>query len=45
MFIRAQVRLLLQKQHHLDALPEGWFYNGREYVSMEGERSSRHPGK
>lgn len=35
----------LQKQHHLDALPEGWFYNGRDYVSMDGQRSSRHPGK
>jgi len=33
-----------QKQRHLDALPDGWFYNGRSYVSMDGERSDRHPG-
>jgi hypothetical protein len=37
--------LYLKKEHHLDALPEGWFYNGLQYVSMEGERSNIHPGR
>jgi len=36
---------VIQKDRHLDALPDGWFYNGRNFVSMDGERSDRHPGK
>lgn len=35
---------MIQKHHHLDALPDGWFYNGRHYVSMDGERSDKRPG-
>jgi len=33
-----------QKHHRLETLPDGWFYNGRNYVSMDGQRSDRHPG-
>ncbi|XP_071948615.1 dynein axonemal assembly factor 9-like [Antedon mediterranea] len=33
----------IHTKHHLDALPEGWFYNGCQYVSMAGEKNSVHP--
>ncbi|KAK2163677.1 hypothetical protein LSH36_75g05005 [Paralvinella palmiformis] len=32
-----------QKLHHLDPLPEGWFYNGTHFVSLAGDRSDTHP--
>ena len=34
----------LQGRHRLAALPPGWFYNGREYVSMDAQRTIMHPG-
>ncbi|XP_035827690.1 uncharacterized protein C20orf194 isoform X2 [Aplysia californica] len=33
----------VHSEHHLDELPEGWFYNGSQFVSMTGERSLKHP--
>ncbi|BFY98283.1 hypothetical protein BsWGS_01323 [Bradybaena similaris] len=33
----------VHKLHHLDELPEGWYYNGSRFVSMDGERSLKHP--
>mgnify|MGYP003574501000 CR=1 FL=1 len=33
----------VHKEHHLDALPEGWFYNGNMFVSLAGDKSSTHP--
>ncbi len=35
---------LLQAAHQLEDLPEGWFYNGRQYISLAGERTDTHPG-
>lgn len=29
--------------HHLEELPDGWFYNGSQFISMSGERSLTHP--
>ncbi|XP_038046768.1 uncharacterized protein C20orf194-like [Patiria miniata] len=37
-------RKRIHTKHHLDALPEGWFYNGSQYVSMTGEKTDTHPG-
>ncbi|XP_070539878.1 dynein axonemal assembly factor 9-like [Ptychodera flava] len=34
----------IHTKHHLDPLPEGWFYNGTQYVNMSGEKSNSHPG-
>ncbi|KAI0222910.1 hypothetical protein LSAT2_025838 [Lamellibrachia satsuma] len=33
----------IHKEHHLDPLPEGWFYNGHQFVSFDGEKSATHP--
>ncbi|RUS85252.1 hypothetical protein EGW08_007013 [Elysia chlorotica] len=33
----------IHEKHHLDELPDGWFYNGSQFVSMSGERSLKHP--
>ncbi|XP_077992587.1 dynein axonemal assembly factor 9-like [Glandiceps talaboti] len=33
----------IHTKHHLDPLPEGWFYNGLQFVSMGGDKSSSHP--
>ncbi|CAL1528733.1 unnamed protein product [Lymnaea stagnalis] len=33
----------IHASHHLDELPEGWYYNGSQFVSMDGERSFTHP--
>ncbi|GFR80483.1 hypothetical protein ElyMa_000582800 [Elysia marginata] len=33
----------IHEKHHLDELPDGWFYNGSQFVSMTGERSQKHP--
>ncbi|KAK7476442.1 hypothetical protein BaRGS_00032277 [Batillaria attramentaria] len=33
----------IHKDHHLEPLPSGWFYNGTQFVSMAGERSNHHP--
>ncbi|KAL4231523.1 hypothetical protein ACF0H5_009104 [Mactra antiquata] len=33
----------IQKDHHLDKLPDGWFYNGTQYVSFDGEKQNNHP--
>ncbi|XP_072026919.1 dynein axonemal assembly factor 9-like [Amphiura filiformis] len=33
----------LQTKHHLEPLPQGWFYNGHQYVSLGGDRSNQHP--
>ncbi|XP_033633377.1 uncharacterized protein C20orf194-like isoform X1 [Asterias rubens] len=33
----------IHTKHHLDALPQGWFYNGSQYVSMAGEKTDTHP--
>ena len=33
----------VQKKHHLDPLPEGWFYNGNMFVSLSGDKSATHP--
>ncbi|KAK3799062.1 hypothetical protein RRG08_051345 [Elysia crispata] len=33
----------IHEKHHLDELPDGWFYNGSQFVSMTGERSHKHP--
>lgn len=38
-----QIIKKVQEQHHLDALPSGWYYNGQQYVCMTGERSVQHP--
>ncbi|ESO97007.1 hypothetical protein LOTGIDRAFT_115481, partial [Lottia gigantea] len=29
--------------NHLSILPEGWFYNGSQYISLDGEKTSTHP--
>ena len=36
--------ITFQKEHHLDQLPEGWFYNGTQYVSFDGSKQDKHPG-
>ncbi|XP_022080839.1 LOW QUALITY PROTEIN: uncharacterized protein C20orf194-like [Acanthaster planci] len=36
-------RKRIHVKHHLDALPQGWFYNGSQYVSMAGEKTDTHP--
>ena len=36
-------RQSIQHKHRLDPLPAGWYYNGTQYVCMDGERSSTHP--
>ncbi|XP_071171400.1 dynein axonemal assembly factor 9-like [Mytilus edulis] len=33
----------IHSQHHLDPLPEGWFYNGTRFVSFDGEKQEIHP--
>ncbi|XP_048249215.1 dynein axonemal assembly factor 9-like isoform X1 [Haliotis rufescens] len=33
----------IHKTHHLEALPPGWFYNGTQFLSMGGDKSSTHP--
>ncbi|XP_048745720.2 dynein axonemal assembly factor 9-like [Ostrea edulis] len=33
----------IHKQHHLDTLPAGWFYNGTQFVSFDGEKQDLHP--
>ncbi|CAG5116552.1 unnamed protein product [Candidula unifasciata] len=33
----------IHKLHHLDELPEGWYYSGSRFVSMDGQRSQKHP--
>ncbi|KAH9494938.1 hypothetical protein Btru_020839 [Bulinus truncatus] len=33
----------IHASHHLDDLPEGWYYNGSQFVSMDGERTLTHP--
>uniref|UniRef100_A0A2C9LZB7 Uncharacterized protein n=1 Tax=Biomphalaria glabrata TaxID=6526 RepID=A0A2C9LZB7_BIOGL len=33
----------IHASHHLEDLPEGWYYNGSQFVSMDGERSHTHP--
>ncbi|KAL3863387.1 hypothetical protein ACJMK2_005144 [Sinanodonta woodiana] len=36
----------IQKIHvkrHLDSLPEGWFYNGTQYISFSGDKQDTHP--
>ncbi|XP_061194879.1 dynein axonemal assembly factor 9-like isoform X1 [Saccostrea echinata] len=33
----------IHKQHHLDPLPAGWFYNGTQFVSFDGEKQDLHP--
>ena len=33
----------IHKEHHLDSLPEGWFYNGSKFVSLASEKSDTHP--
>ncbi|WAR21358.1 CT194-like protein [Mya arenaria] len=34
----------IHKTHHLEVLPEGWFYNGTQYVSFDGTKQDKHPG-
>ncbi|XP_064631555.1 dynein axonemal assembly factor 9-like [Lineus longissimus] len=36
-------KMKIHAEHHLDTLPEGWFYNGTQFVSLEGDRSDLHP--
>lgn len=33
----------LKTKHHLEPLPQGWFYNGHQYVSLGGDRTDQHP--
>ncbi|XP_052099791.1 dynein axonemal assembly factor 9-like isoform X13 [Mytilus californianus] len=33
----------IHSQHHLDPLPAGWFYNGTQFVSFDGEKQDIHP--
>ncbi|XP_013383031.1 uncharacterized protein C20orf194-like [Lingula anatina] len=33
----------IHKEHHLEALPPGWFYNGSHFVSLAGDKSDTHP--
>ncbi|KAK3095428.1 hypothetical protein FSP39_014571 [Pinctada imbricata] len=33
----------IHADHHLDDLPAGWFYNGTQYVSFDGEKQDQHP--
>ncbi|XP_060073283.1 dynein axonemal assembly factor 9-like [Ylistrum balloti] len=33
----------IHAKRHLDALPEGWFYNGTQFVSFDGEKQNTHP--
>ncbi|XP_033756590.1 uncharacterized protein C20orf194 homolog [Pecten maximus] len=33
----------IHTRHHLEALPEGWFYNGTQFVSFDGEKQNTHP--
>ncbi|XP_069140768.1 dynein axonemal assembly factor 9-like [Argopecten irradians] len=33
----------IHTQHHLEALPEGWFYNGTQFVSFDGQKQNTHP--
>jgi hypothetical protein len=33
----------IKKAHLLDPLPEGYFFNGYEYVSFSGDASEVHP--
>lgn len=33
----------VHKEHHLESLPSGWFYNGTHFVSMAGDKSDKHP--
>ncbi|XP_076467401.1 dynein axonemal assembly factor 9-like [Babylonia areolata] len=33
----------IHKDHHLEPLPSGWFYNGTQFVSMAGQKSDTHP--
>ncbi|KAL8584001.1 hypothetical protein ACOMHN_048608 [Nucella lapillus] len=33
----------IHKEHHLEPLPSGWFYNGTQYVNMSGEKTDQHP--
>ncbi|PIK33276.1 hypothetical protein BSL78_29910, partial [Apostichopus japonicus] len=30
----------VHEEHHLDSLPEGWFYNGSQYLNFAGERNN-----
>ncbi|ELT97709.1 hypothetical protein CAPTEDRAFT_219651 [Capitella teleta] len=39
---KAEVKRV-HEAHHLDALPEGWFYNGSMFLSLLGEKSHVHP--
>ncbi|PIK36895.1 hypothetical protein BSL78_26276 [Apostichopus japonicus] len=34
---------LTTEEHHLDSLPEGWFYNGSQYLNFAGEKQLHHP--
>ncbi|KAJ8026123.1 hypothetical protein HOLleu_33876 [Holothuria leucospilota] len=34
---------LIHEKHHLESLPQGWFYNGSQYVSLTGEKQLHHP--
>lgn len=33
----------IHKEHHLTPLPDGWFYNGHQFVNFDGEKSATHP--
>ncbi|XP_053407607.1 dynein axonemal assembly factor 9-like isoform X1 [Mercenaria mercenaria] len=41
--ITRDVKNKIHKEHHLDPLPEGWFYNGTQYVSFDGTKQDQHP--
>ncbi|KAJ8317612.1 hypothetical protein KUTeg_005516 [Tegillarca granosa] len=35
--------IMKEAQHHLEPLPAGWFYNGTQFVSFDGEKQDLHP--
>lgn len=41
--VTADVVKKIHKEHHLECLPEGWFYNGTQYVSFDGTKQDVHP--
>ena len=33
----------IQRKNATKSMPDGWFFNGHSYVSLDGQRSQNHP--